>query len=610
MTKPKILLFLHGVGDGDPENRWQKTLESALMGLGYPSLSDVIVVAPKYPKGLNGVDDEVPLPKVIAKALRGDEAKAHRRDYERRRTAMERLLGPDDEGEGIPGANAAMPLALDFKAFAQAEKYLNEPKIRAWVLDRVLKQLPDAGRVVIVGHSLGSVIAADLIRRLHTDLEVTGMVTLGSPLAHKKFHVDDLRTNLAEPPANLAWWVNFWSSVDAVAARRGVSSAFPWVLDQRISAPVRQALSPLKAHSAQQYLQNPAVALAIGRGLFGSRSTEIVHIPPAPDIALDPVESLAVLALRYAHLTARHLEGDTQARYDDALRQVQAAAVDQIATRNRKESRALPRVIAELAVDLSDPSSQPSEPRLPGHWSTDDAVLPLTILASGNVLRPFEIDVSDAKRQKALEQLTLDMRLGRKLGRHVFEAIEQAKDELKGPTNWFKWTALGLGAAALVVVTSGLALAAAPGAAGAAATTSALAAFGPGGMLGGLVTAGTLVGAGGGGIAAGLAAPGTTAESVEAVVATQLTTVILRRIQGLSQDPTTWRNLNHAEREMRRELARLSPLSDRSAPGVKALQRKLQALRRAIDYIERNGLQPSDIDRELPETTSTAPRTT
>lgn len=111
MPQVPTLLFLHGVGDGDQENGWRDTLDESLTKVGYPNLSQVRVIAPKYPNGLRGVDDDVPIPKVTVRAPRGDAAARHRRDYERRRTAMEVLLGADDRGSGRPGGDQIVPLA-------------------------------------------------------------------------------------------------------------------------------------------------------------------------------------------------------------------------------------------------------------------------------------------------------------------------------------------------------------------------------------------------------------------------------------------------------------------------------------------------------------------
>lgn len=309
-------------------------------------------------------------------------------------------------------------------------------------------------------------------------------------------------------------------------------------------------------------------------------------------MALDEPEKVALLALRYAHLTADELEGERQERYRLALRTVQAATFDQFRRRSEATARPLRRAISELDVDLSDPESVPPLPELPGDLAISDAVVPLCVIAMGNVLRPFEIDVDKDERRRAMERLALAMGLGTKLGEKVFEAVDEARRVLRGPTNWVKWTALGLGTAAVIVATGGLALAAAPGAAGAAAITSALAAFGPGGMIGGLMTAGTLVGAGGGGVAFGLAAAGTTAEAAEAMVAAQLTTAILRGKLRLDQDPQTWHDLVDAERQVTREIARLRPVSDQSAPTLKELDRKLDAINRALDHMRKCGFEP------------------
>jgi pimeloyl-ACP methyl ester carboxylesterase len=591
VPQSQILLYLHGVGKGDADNTWRGTLEDSLARIGYPDLSGIEVVAPKYPNGLRGVDDrDVPLPRVTVAEPRGDEARSNRRDFERRRTAMEAMLGRDVRGGGLPGGDVLAPVAANTPVFTQAKNYVKKSEIRAWVLDRIVNALPVEGRVVIVGHSLGSVIAADLIRRLPVGLHVAGLVTIGSPLAHENLRVANLLKDLHEPPTNMDWWANFWNAKDLVPTHRGVSTAIPWVLDQQIPAP--PSLNPLRAHEATTYLGNGTVALAIGHGLFGSLSREIVRVEQGLDIRLDYAETFALLALRYAHLMSRRLEGDTHGRYVDALRQVQATTVEQITARNNAEGRPMPSAIARLAVDLTDPASLPVEPGLPGHLSIDEAVVPLVVLASANLVRPFEIDVSREIRQEALVQLTFEMMLGRMVGTNVFDAAEQARKELKAPTNWLKWAALGLGATAVAIATGGLALAAAPGVAGAAAVTSALAAFGPGGMIGGLFTAGTLMSAGGSGIAIGLAAPGTTAESAEAVVADQLTTAILRKLQGLDQDPQTWIGLVEAERAVRAELTRLEALSDDSAPTPKELRRKLVAIDRALAYLRRNDLDP------------------
>ncbi|WCI09676.1 hypothetical protein PJ267_09260 [Arthrobacter sp. OVS8] len=416
-------------------------------------------------------------------------------------------------------------------------------------------------------------------------------------MANGNFDVDKLRETLKEPPTNLAWWVNFWNVHDPVAAHRGVSSAFPWMIDFRIQTRVSRHV-----HDAVEYLSDESVAAAIGFALFGSRSKELAGINKGLDIPLDDPEIFALLALRYAHLMKMRLQGDQQDRFAGALRQVQAAVVDDIRTRNASVGRAMPSAVARLAFDLSDPHAAVPEPLPNSHMGKDEAVVLLTILAAENVIRPFEISVPKDARQDAMKELTAEMGLGSQYGADVFAAAKRAQEALSGGrgVNWIG--ALGAGAAAIAVTTGGLA-----GLAGAAVITSALAGFGPGGMLGGLLTAGTLVTARGDGIAFGLANSGTTAETLEAVVARPLAAAFLRQRQHLEQDRAVWRLLVETEIVVRREHERLDEFSDESAPALKELKRKIEAIERALKYLRDNGLEPGVL-LSTPNETDPAPR--
>ena len=590
MSDKPSLLFLHGVGTGDMEDTWRAALEEALTGVGYHGLDDVTVIAPKYPSSLIASDDDFPLPALTVKAPTNDHAKKNRREFDRRESSIEIMLGRHDPGADWILGEPITDVALRTTAFRQAANYLKKPRVRANVLTRVLSQVPPSGRLVIVGHSLGSVIAADLVRRLPTGVDVVGIVTIGSPLSSSTFHVEGLRDQLKEPPTNLGWWVGFWNPLDPVTTHRGVSSVFPWMTDYRV--PTR---ANTKVHSAATYLDDPLVARAIGYALHGSQSKELVVARRGLDIPVDAPETLVLLALRYAFLTKTKLDGARQERYADALRQVQSETIRALEERRERENRPLPAAIGRLAIDLTDPKSVAPEPGRISHVSKDEGVLPLISLMSANVIRPYEISVASDTRTEALEDLTIEMGLGRQYARDIVAAGDAARKALSDDgTNWVKWAAMGVGAVALVVATGGLALSAAPGVAGAAAITSALAAFGPGGMIGGLLTAGTLVGAGGGGVAFGLASPAASAEAVEAFVSTQLAAAILRKKQGLEQDTSTWTDLAQTGIALRRERARLEPISDESAPTLSEIGRKLKAIDRALVYLSTIGLGPTE----------------
>lgn len=592
MAEEPSLLFLHGVGTGDLDNKWQTHLSAALVHAGFPPLDGVETSAPKYSDLLQGTDEDLKVPKITISDWSSKEAKSQRRAFEHRIAAMEYRLRHHAEGNGGVIADTVVDLALGNPYFTQAQNYLSTPNVRASVLTRVLDNIPQSGPIVIVGHSLGSVIAVDLLRRLPEAVRVMGLVTIGSPLANGHFQVDKLTDVLQEPPRNLEWWVNFWSNTDPVAALRGVSSAFPWMLDVRVKTP----LLPTQAHYAEHYLSDDLVAKAVGFGLFGSQSKDLVAADKGIDIALDGVEIMAIVALRYAHLIKRQLKGDQLSRYSGALRRVQAALIEDIKVRKRAQNRPIPEQIMALGFDFTNPDAEAPEPRPGHHFSGEDAVATVIALAAENLIRPYEISVKDDVRRTALKELTAEMGLGSHYGDKVFTALDAAAKVLSPvsrKTQLLKWGSLGAGAVAIVAATGGLALAAAPGLAGAAVITSALASFGPGGMIGGLLTAGTLVSAGGGGIAVGMMSPGTSAESMEAVVHYQLAVVILRKLKGYEQDPTIWMDLTLAERKLRRELERVDEFSDEQAPSVTELKRKLSSVEKALTYLTDNELKPA-----------------
>lgn len=591
VSSETILLFLHGVGNGDPSDLWRASLSASLVKLGYPDLSAARVIAPKYAHALKGVDETIPVPPITIKQPAREAARKNRREFERRTAAIEFRLGHHDAGS-FPSYDGHVDVAIALPAFEAVRNYTKNARIRGQVLQRILEKLPDSGRVVIVGHSLGSVIGADLLRRLPVDLEVAGFITIGSPLANANFDVEKLHEQLQDPPANLNWWVNFWNPFDPVVAARGVSSVFTWMIDY----PVRSALHN-RVHDAVQYLGDETVAKAIGFALFGSSRKDLAIRERGVDIPLDDIERLVLLALRYAYLTEQKIKRGERERYTGALRQVQANAVGMIKQRNISDRRPLPSLIADLDFDLSDAKAVAPTPRPALHLGKEEAIVALVVLASENIIRPFDIAVPIDLQRDAMKDLCAEMGLGSQFGTDVFDAAKEAQEVLSGSrgVNWVKWGALSAGAVALVVATGGLALAAGAGLAGAAAVTSALAAFGPGGMIGGLVTAGSLVSVGGGSIAVGLASPGTSAETLEAVVVRQLTAEILRKRHGIESDPSIWMSLAETEVQVRREYERLDEFSDESSPTLKQLKKKIDTVDRALGYMRANGLEPGAV---------------
>ena len=58
--------------------------------------------------------------------------------------------------------------------------YLGDQDVKTAILDQVAAALPQSGQAVIVSHSLGTVVAVDLLSRARPDITVPLLVTMGS----------------------------------------------------------------------------------------------------------------------------------------------------------------------------------------------------------------------------------------------------------------------------------------------------------------------------------------------------------------------------------------------------------------------------------------------
>ena len=164
-------------------------------------------------------------------------------------------------------AQAVMFLAerFVFRALIQVTRYLSDEMIRALAQQRVLNLVEDDTRIII-GHSLGSVVAYESAHRLAQPLPL--LVTLGSPLGLRTIVTDRLCPPLSYPPT-VDRWVNVADREDFIAAELDLgpnlacgtpgSSRFEPVMADNGSAP----------HSAVHYLGRIAVGKALSEVLTG-----------------------------------------------------------------------------------------------------------------------------------------------------------------------------------------------------------------------------------------------------------------------------------------------------------------------------------------------------
>jgi hypothetical protein len=159
-----------------------------------------------------------------------------------------------------------------FAVFSDVWAYLSNPGVRAHINDGVSRSLSPDAESVVVGHSLGSVVAYSLLR---TEGEARGwrvplLVTVGSPLAVSAVK-DRVRAlaSLRCPPC-AARWVNARCERDAVALHPLTPAHFPLSPAEPAIDNHETARDPAQPpHSVLAYLSDATVAREIHDALRG-----------------------------------------------------------------------------------------------------------------------------------------------------------------------------------------------------------------------------------------------------------------------------------------------------------------------------------------------------
>jgi V8-like Glu-specific endopeptidase len=147
--------------------------------------------------------------------------------------------------------------------FRDGAAYLDDRRIRDEVLGCVLETMPDAGEVVLVSHSLGTVVGLDLATRLSPGVNLVHLTTAGSPLGLDSVY-SRLLVGGPKRPDIVADWLNVWCPTDAVAI--GCPLGDDWA-DGLSDLAVVNARD--RAHSIAEYLAHAEVARSIGSHLGG-----------------------------------------------------------------------------------------------------------------------------------------------------------------------------------------------------------------------------------------------------------------------------------------------------------------------------------------------------
>ncbi|WP_107461579.1 hypothetical protein [Streptomyces sp. MA5143a] len=164
-----------------------------------------------------------------------------------------RLAGQWASGWPLLGSLAQVGRYLDRKVQGRQGQPL-DVLIRERVLSSVEPGLP----LVVVAHSLGSVVAYEALHHMAQPNRL--FVTLGSPLATAGVVLQRAQPRPARTPESVERWLNFWDRDDIVVCRPRIKD---WMLPNSSGVvPLTRRVDSdgIWVHTATKYLKQPAVA--------------------------------------------------------------------------------------------------------------------------------------------------------------------------------------------------------------------------------------------------------------------------------------------------------------------------------------------------------------
>jgi pimeloyl-ACP methyl ester carboxylesterase len=207
---------------------------------------------------------------------------------------------PPEEEFGLPGVSdislwvdehLGIGDALLELILRDVDDYFSEPDLRRLTnarLDRAVRtDLPAGQQAIVVGFSMGSLVAYDSLRSDPT-LPVAALLTIGAPLAMPSFYrrieaagaagaggVAVTGASHTPFPSQLGMWVNVWTKDDpAAAGHQQMAALYPAtppsdLLIQDVETWGRSAspTNPAIAHNAVDYMSSRVFATALHAAL-------------------------------------------------------------------------------------------------------------------------------------------------------------------------------------------------------------------------------------------------------------------------------------------------------------------------------------------------------
>ncbi|ACQ82330.1 V8-like Glu-specific endopeptidase [Beutenbergia cavernae DSM 12333] len=163
----------------------------------------------------------------------------------------------------LPGGSAATIALVTHDVY----RYLTDSAIRETIDDGVASAMPDGEPTIVVGHSLGSVVAYHVLRsHVKADSwDVPLLVTVGSPLAVTAIRATLKRLDPIRVPDPVGSWLNARDPRDVVALYPLTADRFPLPSSSRVQITDDSTIDNVtpNRHGISGYFAAPGVAKPI-----------------------------------------------------------------------------------------------------------------------------------------------------------------------------------------------------------------------------------------------------------------------------------------------------------------------------------------------------------
>lgn len=189
-------------------------------------------------------------------------------------------LGGDllDAGKRLFGFRRVGDTILE-ERFNDLYRYYSNPELRRELQDQVLAALRphlDSGdRIMLIAHSMGSIVAYDALRRLEREdpgAVIDHFVTIGAPLGlpHVKYKLRQ-EHDLVRTPSNVRRWTNYADRLDPVVLDAYLGDDYApsdSLVEAEDTLVLNSYVTPTGArdfHKSYGYLRTPELSAAVRR---------------------------------------------------------------------------------------------------------------------------------------------------------------------------------------------------------------------------------------------------------------------------------------------------------------------------------------------------------